>query len=268
MTQAVPEDVMEVPTRFSLFLAKPGTSPVPATLEKITAEGAMVIIPKDSPKLEIALSNPIELWISDGPSGASVVVPAVAAARDDADGKSVFTLEFTDPGAVESLLNKDLVKLFDRRQAFRAIPTDGKSIALTVEAPEDAGVPPVHTWLVDISTTGLAFDVPVGFESEMILFDEVTLHFLLPGSTWPQVLVGVIRNRSWANPNRVRYGVQFNADKTIRYDLQNEQITDYVIARQRAMNAGRKADPPVVPSFDMRTLPEGLRPKPTEPASE
>ena len=34
------------------------------------------------------------------------------------------------------------------------------------------------------------------------------------------------------------------------------------------MNAGRKADPPVVPSFDMRTLPEGLRPKPTEPASE
>ena len=251
MSSATSLDTVEVSERFTLLIGAPESKPVACTLDKITAEGANVDIPTTlAPALGV--SKPAELWISDSNTGTSVVVPAVNTRRQDDDGNTRFTLQFIDPGAVKALLHKDLLRLFDRRQAFRAVPPEGQKIEVTVEPPPEAEVPPVRTVLVDVSTTGLAFDVPVGFESEMILFDYVTLHFLLPGCTWPNVVVAEIRNRSWKNPTRVRYGVEFDQVRTIGWDLQSDQITQFVIERQREMTGEGPVDRE---GYHIRTLP-------------
>ena len=183
-------------------------------------------------------------------------VEEIHGGRTDDSGVTSFSLQCTDPGSVQALLHRDLMHLFDRRQAFRAVPDGADKIHVTIEPPPEAEVPPVRTTLVDISTTGLAFDVPVGFETEMILFDHVTLHFLLPGCTWPNVVVAKIRNRSWSNPNFVRYGVEFSGKRSIRWDLQNDQITTYVINRQIKMTGEGPADSG---QFDIRTLPPPVK---------
>ena len=251
MTSAPSDPPVDVSDRFTLLVGAPESEPVACTLEEITAEGARIELPATLAPA-IGVSRPAELWISDEESGTSVVVPAVNTQRKDSEGKVEFYLQFTDPGAVKALLHRDLLRLFDRRQAFRAVPTEGQIVEVTVEPPPEAEVPPVRTTLVDISTTGLAFDVPVGFEAEMILFDYVTLHFLLPGCTWPNVVVAEIRNRSWNNPTRVRYGVEFNSERTIRWDLQAEQIMSYVVERQRAMTGEEPMDRS---GYTIRTMP-------------
>lgn len=248
MTAASSVDPLEVPSRFDLLLAEPGQPPVSCTLESITSEGATVSTPADKAP-PIGVAQPAELWISDTPTQTSVVVPSVASSRHSADGVCRYVLQFTDAGAVEALLHRDLVHLFDRRQAFRAAPANGQTIEVTVEPPPEAEVPPVRSTLVDVSTTGLAFDVPVGFETEMILFDYLTLHFSLPGSTWPNVMVAEIRNRAWTDPTRVRYGVEFCKDRTIQYDLQAQKITEYVLNRQKDEGIRSRGE------WDIRTLP-------------
>ena len=114
-------DSIEVPNRFRLLLATPGGEPVACKLEEITPESVKISL-SSSTAPAIGMSRPAELWISDSPSGTSVVVPAVACNRNEANGKCVYTLQFVDPGAVDALLHRDLVRLFDRRQAFRAVP--------------------------------------------------------------------------------------------------------------------------------------------------
>lgn len=254
MTTTTTEPI-DVADRFTLLIGAPDIDPVACTLDAIHAEGASVDLPTTLAP-PIGVSRPSELWISDTETGTSVVVPAVTSQRKDSEGTTRFFLQFIDPGAVKALLHRDLLRLFDRRQAFRAVPPNGQVIEVTVEPPPEAEVPPVRTILVDVSTTGLAFDVPVGFESEMILFDTLTLHFLLPGCTWPNVVVADIRNRSWKNPTRVRYGVEFDPHRTIRWDLQAEQITGYVVERQREMTGEGPVDRD---GFDIRTLPPPIQ---------
>ncbi|NCG18743.1 MAG: hypothetical protein GWP91_07000 [Rhodobacterales bacterium] len=247
-------DSIEVPNRFRLLLATPGGEPVACKLEEITPESVQVSL-SSSTAPAIGMSRPAELWISDSPSGTSVVVPAVACNRNEANDKCVYTLQFVDPGAVDALLHRDLVRLFDRRQAFRAVPREGNIIDVTVEPPEDANLEPLRTTIVDVSTTGLAFDVPVEFEAEMIVFDHLTVHFLLPGSTWPNVFVCLIRNRSWKNPNFVRYGIEFEEARTIQFKTQKDHVIEYVLKRRvETSNAGEEQG-----SFDIRTLPPPVK---------
>ncbi len=225
------DDPTEIPSRIEISIAVPGGKPVVCAVNNMTVHGAHVhISAEEAPALRVG--GRAELLITDAPSGTSVVIPAVADVRDDRGQIRSYRVRFTDADAVAGLLHPGLVGIFDRREAFRARPAANKPLDIIVEPPEGCSVPPLLTDVVDLSTTGIAVDVPVEFESEMILFDHVNVTFKLAGHEL--VIRGFIRHRSWKESDRVRYGVEFDVTSE-KFEFSQECISTWVLTRQIAL---------------------------------
>jgi len=231
MSRPWQEDPTEIPDRIEIFLAVPGEEPSLCTVEHLTIHGASVTMPRES-ALQLGIGGSVELLITDIPTGTSVVIPAVTERRGDEDSARTYRVRFTDANAVAGLLHPELVRLFDRREAFRARPDRKKPIQVTIEPPPGCGAPVLMTDLVDLSTTGVALDVPVDFESEMILFDFLKLSFDLGEG---QVsFVGFIRHRSWKEVDCVRYGIEFS-ERTEDLAGKRERVSTWVLRRQLSL---------------------------------
>lgn len=228
MTRSWQQDPTEIPSRIEIFLGAPGQEPVLCSVQHLTIHGATVLIGRDDAPW-LSIGGAVELFITDIPTGTSVVVPGITEIRNDKDLYRSYRVRFTDAEAVEGLLHPGLVQIFDRREAFRARPENAKPIEVTVLPPANSGTPMLRTDLVDLSSTGLAIDVPVDFETEMILFEYVDLSFTADGELFE--LVGYIRHRSWKEEDRVRYGIEFST-RSEALEAKQERLSAWVLRRQ------------------------------------
>jgi len=231
MSRPWQQDPTEIPNRIEIFLAVPNEEPSLCSVDHLTIHGATVTMPRDS-ALQLGIGGTVELLITDIPTGTSVVIPAVTERRGDDGTSRTYRVRFTDENSVAGLLHPELVKLFDRREAFRARPDPKAPIQVTMEPPEGCGAPVLMTDLVDLSTTGMALDVPVDFETEMILFDYINLSFDVGEGRVE--FVGFIRHRSWKESDCVRYGIEFST-RTSQLSKKRDQVSKWVIRRQLSL---------------------------------
>jgi hypothetical protein len=228
MSRPWQQDPTEIPNRIEIFLAVPGKEPSLCTVDQLTIHGASVTMPKES-AIQLGIGGAVELLITDIPTGTSVVIPAATERRGDKDDSRTYRVRFTDANAVAGLLHPELVRLFDRRESYRALPDAKKPIQVTIQPPPGCSADVLMTNLVDLSTTGLALDVPVDFESEMILFD--FLSFSLDLGQGQEEFVGFIRHRSWKEVDSVRYGIEFSA-RTEDLESKRDRVSTWVLRRQ------------------------------------
>jgi hypothetical protein len=231
MSRPWQQDPTEIPNRIEIFLAVSGSEPSLCTVDQLTVHGASVTMPKES-AIQLGVGGSVELLITDIPTGTSVVIPAVTERRGDKENSRTYRVRFTDANAVSGLLHPELVRLFDRRESFRALPDVKKPVQVTIQPPPGCSAPILMTNLVDLSTTGLALDVPVDFESEMILFDFVTLTLELGHGE--EEFVGFIRHRSWKEVDSVRYGIEFSA-RTVDLEMKRDRVSTWVLKRQLSL---------------------------------
>ncbi|MCP4228250.1 MAG: PilZ domain-containing protein, partial [Actinomycetia bacterium] len=124
-----------------------------------------------------------------------------------------------------------LAKLFSGRQTFRATPRILQPIIVEVVPPADAYVSAITVEMLDVSTTGLALLVPFDFEEEMAGYDVLMVTLALPGGGKPMEMAGIIRNRH-AEPDGVRYGIEFYKKGTDRFQNKLEYIIRFVMDRK------------------------------------
>ncbi len=142
-----------------------------------------------------------------------------------------YGFEFTDPAQFEYRLWPALRRLFNRRQAFRVAPHHELPVEITPGAAR-AVFP-----LLDISTRGLAVRVPIEAEPALRATDRIRLSFGLPGRQPTVDVDGIVRSRVLLPGADVRYGAEFDLQRTSNPDAVQSAIGEYVMQR-------RQADPP------------------------
>ena len=152
--------------------------------------------------------------------------------RTDKGESRRYGFQFTDPKQLERQLSPALHRLFNGRHAFRIKPDPDSPIEVLLISASPALQ--VRTRVIDISLDGMAFAVPLDVESTLATADRLVACIGLPGGRQPPRLGILIRNRSLLG-NEVRYGVEFNLERTQDVRRQQDAVTRYVMDRQRTL---------------------------------
>jgi hypothetical protein len=177
----------------------------------------------------------VTLWLCDGQTGVELPIAArLVSRRDEADSR-ILGVDFVDLRSVGGLLHPVLGRVMNRRTAFRVTPSaDRTPILVTLAAPPELDLPLEVGVMIDISTGGLAIDVPLSFEAGLGGFDGLECLFRLPGVESSVSASARIVHRTLRG-HRVRYGVQFTAASSPTFVDTHDAILGYVIRRQRQM---------------------------------
>lgn len=143
-----------------------------------------------------------------------------------------YGFEFTDREQLECQLSPVLHRLFNRRHAYRIEPDPDSPIEVMLICASPTLQ--VRARLVDISTNGMAFDVPLDAESALAAVDRLVACVGLPGGGQPPRLGILTRNRSLLG-NQVRHGVEFDLKRTQDAQRQQDAVARYVMDRQRTL---------------------------------
>jgi c-di-GMP-binding flagellar brake protein YcgR len=208
---------------------------VPAELVNLTAGGAQlkVSVEHDFPA---AVARSLTVWLCDRGSGIELPIEAKLVHRREEGENRVLGVSFLDLRTLGGLLHPMLGKIFNRRAALRVTPSrlQGR-IGVTVVAPPSTNLPIEEAQLVDISTGGLAMDVPLSFEEGLAGQETVDVLFRLPAAGPALGAAARIVHRTLRNEGVVRYGVQFLHTEEETFKPTRDAILGYVIRRQREM---------------------------------
>lgn len=138
---------------------------------------------------------------------------------------------FDQSAELQKRLPSGVFQLFNRRGAYRVSTDPADPVAVTVRLPR-VDMDPVTARLKDVSVSGLALLVSSGAEKTLGACDSVEMSFRLPTSDKDLHLVGWIRNRQ-LNHEHVRYGVEFDEERSHNFTRQQDEIFAYVMHRQR-----------------------------------
>ena len=214
-----------------VFVYAAGTERILCRLERLTIMGAEVILADESPTV-FPVGGEVNLRFNESKSGANLKVVCRVTDRKTTTGLQIYGVRFRDPKRIRSLLRPVLAKLFSGRQSFRATPRIAQPIMVDIEPPTEAYVSTINVPMVDLSTDGMALLVPFDFEEEMAGFDVVRVAFNLPKGEYRIEMACIIRNRH-AEPDGVRYGLQFYGKGTDLYPQKLDDIIKFVMDRQR-----------------------------------
>jgi PilZ domain len=203
-----------------------------AVLDDMRGDGCRLRASGDQAVTE-TIGTSVTLWLVEEESGIELPIESKLSRHTRDDRGHVLDLAFTDLRTVGGLLQPLLARRFNRRSAFRVKPGRYEGpYAVTLVAPADVEVPLTTGALVDVSTRGLAVDMPASFEAAMTGKERVEVLFRLPTSQGSLVANGRIAHRT-VRGELVRYGVQFLNVETPEFQRTHDIILSYVIRRQR-----------------------------------
>ena len=200
--------------------------PVPCALESLDEVSARIRL---TPETRLPEMASVALWLQDKERGSAVVVPAYSGwPEEDGDGL-VCELYFAQPNALHGYQGDAM----DRRSAVRVVPApDEVEVWLHTERPGQDD--PVECVLVDLGEGGMCVEMTVGLEPSAP-FSLAVFQVLLPGATWPLVLQAQVRHRARVSREIVRYGLEFDATRTVDFDEQRSHIAGFVSGRVAAV---------------------------------
>lgn len=168
-----------------------------------------------------------------------VLVRAMVIHRTDENAARHYGFHFTDRAQLDSQLTPALFRLFNRRASDRVKPAPG---SLDVTLDPGAGRSTVVAQLLDISVGGMGLRAPRAVESALATADRVRVYLSLPTQEARLDLVVRIRNRSLVGSD-VRYGVEYDRERTQNLEHQLEAINAFVTDRQLAERSQPEATP-------------------------
>lgn len=217
-----------------LLTSMDATWRVAATLEDLRSEGCVLRVSGDQP-VPVPIGASVTLWLVEEESGIQLPLESRTARHVRDEKGHVLELTFTDLRTVGGLLQPLVARRFNRRSAFRVKPGRYEGpFPVTLVPPPDVDVPLTTGTLIDVSTRGLAVDMPRAFEGIMAGRDRVEALFRLPTSQGSLVANGRIAHRTMRG-EVVRYGLQFLNVETPEFQRTHDTILAYVIRRQREL---------------------------------
>ncbi len=116
------------------------------------------------------------------------------------------------------------------RQAFRVRPIARSPIHVTLHGQQSQ-----HTatgTMEDISLSGIGILLALAAEQKLYSDWSVDLSFPLPGDPAPVELAGLVRHRRM-HGGQIRYGIEFDAQRSPDFRAQTQKVNAYVLQRQR-----------------------------------
>ncbi|MEZ4237806.1 MAG: PilZ domain-containing protein [Myxococcota bacterium] len=200
----------------------------------LTSRGARLRQDPADP-VPVPVGGEVTLWLCDGQTGVELPIAAQLVSRREEGDARILGVDFTDLRSVGGLLHPVLGRVMNRRTAFRVTPqADRPPIGVTLAAAPELDLPLEMGVLVDISTGGMAVDVPLAFEAGLGGYDRLETLFRLPGLDGSLSVSGRIVHRTLRG-DRVRYGVQFTMAESPTFQDTHDAILNYVIRRQQQM---------------------------------
>jgi c-di-GMP-binding flagellar brake protein YcgR len=182
--------------------------------------------------LSAGMTVSIEFPVPDSAAGAvrtSAVVTHVTAREDDTSSIGV---QFEDPVGLQRLLPPDLVRLFNRRKAFRVEPAIGDRVPVRVVPARPAlGVKPGQGTMLEISATGMGILVAPALAKMYLKVLAVTVTFKLPGAAADLAISASIRARREV-PEGIRWGLFFEGRGTKDWATAERLVSAYLLKRQ------------------------------------
>ena len=208
-------------------------TPVPCVLEVLDAHHARVRVPIEDALPEQAA---VDLWLTDGPSSQSIIVPAFTSWPSIDGTEQVCDLHFASPHAIAEPATTDA----DRRSAIRVAP-GSDSVEVWITSDRADSWEPIAAGVIDVSVGGMLIEMQAGLEPTTP-FTSAEFQVLLPGESWPLVLHGAVRHRARVTRDTVRYGVEFDGHRSSAFSEQMRHMAAYVESRRQDF-AGRAPIP-------------------------
>jgi hypothetical protein len=136
-----------------------------------------------------------------------------------------YSLLFFEPEKLGEKFPQELLRLFNRRSAYRAQPVPGEPIEIVLRS----GKHQVIGRLRDISATGICALVGPDADIAIAAVEQVETSFRLPPSEKTLKLEAWIRWRH-INGLALAYGLQFHPESIKRYEA---EVLDYIMRCQR-----------------------------------
>lgn len=150
-----------------------------------------------------------------------------------------YGFEFDQWEELEGRLSREIHHLFNQRVVYRVEPDPVVEAVLRLPPEPPAGGQPDQETpafeaagpIKDLSAVGIAVLVDRAAEEAFATIDLVEIAFRLPTSSETLKLMGWIRHRQ-LKEDRVYYGLEFDPDRSARFDQQQHAIVRYVKRRQ------------------------------------
>ncbi len=212
-------------------VARLGGEYLEGVLIDLSARGTAVAVAVPSARLAaLPLGTTVQLRFDI--AGLAPIADIVAVVRNerDSDGRRVFGLEIIDWRTLHDRLPPRLFAAFNRRAHYRVpLPSQPETkVSVTLTESERA----CTATLADISVSGclLLFPAEELPQTGAIL----RLKFCLPGSDIPLNLLGTARSAAEFK-DAVRCGVEFEVSRSREFLAHQQQISRYVMKRQREL---------------------------------
>jgi c-di-GMP-binding flagellar brake protein YcgR len=233
---------MDPSTDLHVDIVLPDGTPVPGAPVDLSADGAGIRFLSlrfaGPPCPAHGIGDEVQLRFTSKLLKQPLLVKARVAHRVEEDGCRRYGFQFTNRSELERQLAPELFRLFNRRSAYRVTPNERAPIDVIME--DHQGGAPVHARAVDISASGLGVRAPIEAEGTFVSIDHIGMTISLPGRPQPVVLRGIIRNRRLAG-HEIRYGIEFDFERSRNTKREQHAVAEYVMIRQREMLRNIKA---------------------------
>jgi len=145
-----------------------------------------------------------------------------------------YGVEFVDPGSLQNKMPPRLLSAFNRRRAFRVTPDSSEPIEATIVRSQ--GGIRVELPVINVSASGVGLIARKNDDQLLMAGDEVLVSFSVPDVPGVLRMVGIVRY-SQKQRGGVRYGVEFDREKTAMFKQQQKVVQTYVMNQQRKMLA-------------------------------
>ena len=220
--------------RLGIILA--GDEFLPCGIEYLDGEGGSLSFPEER---HLYLNRRVRFKFDTDNRSKELDIDAIILKSSTVKGRRVCQFRFADVVDLETTLGPGAFSRFNRRRAFRVVPSTRDKIEIELTWGETGS----SGRLSDISVTGMGIGITVDGiavdldpEIGVILgqLDRLALSFQLPGCDTRLRMMGIIRNRNLKNKN-FRYGIDFEWDQSDKSRQQAEVVRGYVMQQQQSM---------------------------------
>jgi hypothetical protein len=216
------------PNLVDVDLRMPGRPPAPGQLLELGDESALVRFAQPGAP-PVAIGERVVLHLASKLSPQEIEIPAAARLCREERYSRLVDFEFSRAAASSRPVRLSLLSLLDRRVTFRVRPALPSPIEVVLSAGRRATR---RGTAVDVSETGLGVWVRGRSEGPLAGHCEVGIAFRLPTCRDAHDLRGSIRTRA-SSGEGIRYGIEFEREKSANFDRQREAIRRYMAERQR-----------------------------------
>ena len=162
----------------------------------------------------------------DEVGGQHSAVGDVLGIHSDEHGLRV-TVRYADTTDYDSLLNTGVGRRFNRRTSFRVEPATERPITVTIKTKDGRDLTGIA---MDLSATGMA--LVVNGDIDLTSGQTLELGFSVQWDPKPLLFSGNVCYCGMRD-GRMRYGVDFDAHRTVDFENVQDRLVDYVMTRQR-----------------------------------